>query len=557
MTDRYQIINLIEKDQLGSMYLAQDTTLQRKVIYRDFEHTDTSAKPEEFSNYTGKLCALQHPNLLTIYDISINDDGYFMVTQFLEAESLVQRLARGAINQVGVHNMACDLLDALHAAHSSGLYHGALRTDSIKRIPRVRGGHRYMVVDFGMDRISTMICGRHVIMADPVLMAPELVGGKKPADGQSDLFTLGQLCYISLVGGHPYAGKSPEECAQAYRDGGLPHINTYVQGVQQDFADWVMWLVSGAPDNRPFSSHEAMASLHAIQLKAPAPNVPGVTQAVDVPNMPEPDQPKITEPVRVSSELEPKSAKNKAGLKISKENRLLLVAVSAVICLLVILILVLVFRDDSSGAQGSSSGSKKPMVILQEPEAISQEINMNRVDRIHLDTDKAIDWTVITGVPAASARVLKKGGRHISNILALGEFTELIDQKKRVSYTAGGSEITTQWCITNSKKGKAVEGEGWEIVVRIPEDHDGALLVTLFMIQVQCDFTLEVRSTHQSNEDIVEKMTIPHTRSGLVKIPLIISQPLPGYYAFRVKATSVNKSKGFEMGLSAVLLERV
>jgi serine/threonine protein kinase len=557
MTDRYQIINLIEKDQLGSMYLAQDTTLQRKVIYRDFEHTDASAKPEEFSSYTGKLCALQHPNLLTIYDISINDDGYFMVTQFLEAESLVQRLTQGAINQVGVHNLACDLLDALHAAHSSGLYHGALRTDSIKRIPRVRGGHRYMVVDFGMDRISTMICGRHVIMADPVLMAPELVGGKKPADGQSDLFTLGQLCYISLVGGHPYAGKSPEACAQAYRDGGLPHLNTYVQGVQQDFADWVMWLVSGKPDDRPFSSHEAMAALHAIRLKAPAPNVPGVTQAVDVPNMPEPNQPKITEPVMVSSELEPKPAKKSAATKVSKEGGLLLLAVGSVICLLVVLILVLVFRDDSSSAQGSSASSNKSMVVLQKTQTMTQTITNNKIKSINLDTGKAIDWTVITGVPAASARVLKKGGRHITNILALGEFTELIHQKKTVSYTAGGSTITSQTSVTNSKKGGAVEGEGWEVFVRIPEKQEGALLLTLFMVQNQCDFTLEVRSTHKSNEGEVDKMNIAQTQPGIVKIPLKISQPLPGYYTFRVLATSVNKATGFEMGLSAVLLESI
>ena len=557
MTDRYQIINLIEKDQLGSMYLAQDTTLQRKVIYRDFEHTDASAKPEEFSNYTGKLCALQHPNLLTIYDISINDDGYFMVTQFLEAESLVQRLAQGAINQVGVHNMACDLLDALHAAHSSGLYHGALRTDSIKRIPRVRGGHRYMVVDFGMDRISTMICGRHVIMADPVLMAPELVGGKKQADGQSDLFTLGQLCYISLVGGHPYAGKSPEECAQAYRDGGLPHLNTYVQGVQQDFADWVMWLVSGKPDDRPFSSHEAMAALHAIRLKAPAPNVPGVTQAVDVPNMPEPNQPKITEPVQVSSELEPKPVKRSAATKVSKEGRLLLFAVGAVICLLVVLILVVVFRDDSSVSQGWSASSDKSMVVLQKTQTMTQAINKSMMESINLDTGKAIDWTVITGVPAASARVLKKGGMHITNILAIGEFTELIHQKKTVSYTAGGSTITSQASVTNSKRGGAVEGEGWEVFVRIPEKQEGALLLTLFMVQNQCDFTLEVRSTHKSNEGEVDIMNIAQTQPGIVKIPLKISQPLPGYYTFRVLATSVNKATGFEMGLSAVLLESI
>jgi len=550
MADRYQILNLIEKDQLGSMYLAQDTTLQRNVCYRDFEQTDASAKPEEFTKYTGKLCALQHPNLLTIYDISINDAGYFMVTQFLEAESLVERLAQGALSQVGVHNMACDLLDALHAAHSTGLYHGALRTDSIKRIPQVRGGHRYMVVDFGLDRISTMISGRNVVMADPVLMAPELVGGKKQADGQSDLFTLGQLCYISLVGGHPYAGKSPEECVQAYRDGGLPHLSTYVQGVQQDFADWVMWLVSGKPDDRPFSSQEAMTELHAIRLKAPSPNVPGVTEAVDVPQMPEPNQPKITEPVKVSSELEPKPVKKIAAPKTSKDGWLLLFAGCAVICLLAVLVLVFVFRNSASALPD------KPMVVLEETQILKQTVNITKMQNINLDTGKAIDWAVITGAPAASSRRGMKEGGYITNISALGEFTELVD-RKMISYIASGSTIISQTIITNSKKGGAVEGEGWEIYVRILEEQEGALLLTLFLVQNQCDFSLEVRSTHKSMEGEVEKINIGQTQPGIVKIPLKISQPLPGYYTIRVFATSVNKSAGFEMGLSAILLESI
>lgn len=561
MTDRYQITSLIEKDQLGSVYLAQDTTLQRKVVYRDFEKTDNEERPEGFSQYTGKLCALQHPNLLTIFDIAANEDSYYMVTQFLEGESLVDRLAQGALNYVGVHNMACDLLDALHAAHSSGLFHGALRADSIKRLARVRGGHRYLIVDFGLDRISAMICGTHVIMADPVLRAPELMDGKNPADGRSDLFTLGQLCYIALVGGHPYAGKTPEECAQAYRDGGLPHLSTYVQGVQQDFANWVMWLVRGDPEQRPYSSHEAMESLHAIQLKAPEPNVPGVTQAVDVPEMPAPNQPKISEPVRVSAEPVVKPAKRRqASAPSSKEGNLLLIAVGAVAVLLVILILVLVFRDGGSDASdtgaASDKSSKIEMVQMQKNQWIDQLLTRRNPVNINFDGDQAIDWTVVTGVPASSARTFKKTGSYIRNILALGEFTELVASKPSVTYQAGGLIITPQRGVTGSKRGNAQQGNGWQIDLRVPKEHQGGLLVSLFMIQSHCDFLIEVRSTHEDNEGEVVKLSVLQKSPGVVRIPLSIADPKPGYYSIRVLADAPSVTDDFEMGLSAVLVER-
>lgn len=582
MTDRYQITSLLEKDQLGSVYLAQDTTLQRPVVYRDFEAgQEKKERPEGFSQYTGKLCALQHPNMLTIYDIARNEaGGYFMVTQFLEGESLASRLSHGALSYVGVHNMACDLLDALHAAHSSGLYHGALRTDSVRRLPRVRGGHRYLIVDFGLDRISAMICGTHVIMADPVLMAPELMGYKQEPDGRSDLFTLGQLCYIALVGGHPYAGKTPEECAQAYKDGGLPHLSTYVHGVQPEFANWVMWLVSGDPERRPSSSQEAMEVLHGFKLKAPAPNVSGVTQAVDVPDAPDPSAPKITESIKVSSGAESKSKPSKAtsgkskskpkpkktpkpasarsrSSESTKEGRLLLIATGAVIALLVILVLVFVFRDDEpENTESNTQEAEVQMVQMQKPRYIGQLLSQRNPVTIQLEGAKTLDWTVVTGVPASSARVLKAGGTHIRNILALGEFSEVIHSKTAVVYQAGEKAIVPQRGVSGSRYGKAKAGDGWQVDVRVTEENRGGMLLTLFMIQNQCDFRIEVRSTHKSNKDVVVEMDVPQTSPGVVRIPLSIDAPLPGYYSIRVLAKNPSATSDFEMGLSAVLLER-
>ena len=82
--DRYKIIHLLSKDAAGGMYLAEDTMLGRKVVYRhmdaDVGGNRSSSWAEEMATYAGKLCAFQHPNIITIYDVPIDERGFSLVT---------------------------------------------------------------------------------------------------------------------------------------------------------------------------------------------------------------------------------------------------------------------------------------------------------------------------------------------------------------------------------------------------------------------------------------------------------------------------------------------
>ncbi len=327
--------------------MALDVTLQRKVVYRKFQAgSDTKKKNNlsaSFGQYTGRLCTLQHPNLLTIYDIDRNDEGCFMVTQFIEAESLLDRLLQGPLSQVGVHNMVTDLLDAFHSMHGVGLYHGALRSDSVKRLARVRGGHRYLIVDLGLEKISSMLTGRSDVLGDTVLTAPELLDGQGEADARSDLFALGQLCYTCLAGGHPMSGSSPEECAQVYRNAGMPDLKEYADGVQQDFADWIMVLLDSEPERRPASASDALATLQKISLNAPMPNVAGLTQAVAEVAAHEPTP--ISQSVTVFVPPEKSSVLDQFK-SLPKNTRLMIGLGAAVLSLLLVVVLSTVFRGD-------------------------------------------------------------------------------------------------------------------------------------------------------------------------------------------------------------------
>ena len=133
MTDRYQIAKELGEDEFGVVNLADDTMLQRRVMLRHIEYgenpevkaRDDSWK-KEFTQYAGTLSAMQHPNMLAIYDISVQGNGADVVTQLVKGDVLADRLERGALAQMGVYKMASDILEALHAAHEAGVYHGGL-----------------------------------------------------------------------------------------------------------------------------------------------------------------------------------------------------------------------------------------------------------------------------------------------------------------------------------------------------------------------------------------------------------------------------------------------
>lgn len=554
MTERYQIIKLIDKDPAGGMYLAEDTTLERKVVFRHIESAgeDVQQKSwvEDFSIFAGKLCALQHPNLLTIYDVAIDEGGVSMVTQFVEGESLAERLAKGPLPQMGAYRMASDLLEALHAAHASGVFHGAMHTGSIKRLPRATGGHRYLVVDLGLNKLATMVKGRDVHIADPVLLAPELHGGGSEPDVRADLFMLGQLCYTALAGGHPFAEESPEQCVASHMAGELPPLSEYAPDVQPDFAAWVMHLASGEPSLRPGSVKEAMTSLHAITIDEPLPNVPGETHAV-VATPPA----LVTAQVTVSADEGAVSPSERP----EKKSKMWLVSIASALCLLVAIALWLGLRRGGGEEAAVAVASAYPevpegvWVHLHDTEIVNTMGNSDTPVVVNLDTAKTLDWTVATDAPASSKRKQKDGARYIQSILVSGAFKEFNMAKNPVSYTAAGEEVIPQAVTDSNKAHKAKRGEGWETVLSIPQKHKGSVIVIFYMVQSYCDFDIEVAGPRRGQP---MKFNVSPSGPGVIRIPLEITNPRGGdFYTIKTLAATKGAKRVFSMGINGIHVE--
>lgn len=555
MTERYQIIKLIDKDPAGGMYLAEDTTLERKVVFRHIESAGEDVEQKswvkDFSVFAGKLCALQHPNLLTIYDVAIDEGGVSMVTQFIEGESLAERLAKGPLPQMGAYRMASDLLEALHAAHASGVFHGAMHTGSIKRLPRATGGHRYLVIDLGLNKLATMVKGRDVHIADPVLLAPELHEGKNEPDVRADLFMLGQLCYTALAGGHPFAEESPEQCVASHMAGELPPLTEYAPGVQPDFAAWVMHLASGERSQRPASVKEAMTSLHAITIDEPLPNVPGETHAV------------VATPSVLATAQVVVSADGETVIPSGhpeKKSNIRVVAIASVLCLLVGIALWLGLRRggevEAAVAAAASAYPAVPegvWVHLHDTEIVNTMENRDTPVAVNLDTEKTLDWTVATDAPASSKRKQKDGARYIQSILVSGAFKEFNMKKNPVGYTAAGEEVIPQAVTDSNKAHKAKPGEGWQTILSVPQKHKGPVIVIFYLVQSHCDFDIQVAGPNQNQP---MKFKVSPSGPGVIKIPLEITNPEGGdFYTIKTLAATKDAKKVFSMGINAIHVE--
>ncbi len=273
--ERYEIIKLLGKGRTGGVYEAEDTNLGRKVALRRFfaqgRQADLSEYKEDFENVAHSLSALQHPNLLRVYDAGVDQDGAYIISQILKGETLHERIQGEVACTWEVYDMAQQMLDALSTAHKEGFVHGAITPGSILMSPRGRGGYLYVILDMGLSRLAPLIQGKDSIlsiMADPAILAPELFDGGIATE-RADLYMLGQILYMYLAGGHPFGGVSAAE-SEVLHQKGLPPITEFNKDVPDDFRLWIERLTKFNPSDRPRSAVDALNCLPKVPRPAKA-----------------------------------------------------------------------------------------------------------------------------------------------------------------------------------------------------------------------------------------------------------------------------------------------
>ncbi|MGH9466491.1 MAG: protein kinase domain-containing protein, partial [Terriglobales bacterium] len=223
----YEILAPLGAGGMGEVYRARDTRLKREVAIKVLPAAaahDARAL-QRMEQEARAVAALNHPNLLSIYDIGQTSSGEpYLVTELLEGESLRQRLQAGAIGQQKAVDYAAQIARGLAAAHEKGIVHRDLKPENVYL---TRDG-RVKILDFGLAKLNLTAGSEDVTVLDPAVpatapgavlgtvgyMAPEQVRGK-PADARSDIFSLGAVMYEMLTGRRAFRGDSAVDVMSA------------------------------------------------------------------------------------------------------------------------------------------------------------------------------------------------------------------------------------------------------------------------------------------------------------------------------------------------------
>src|SRR5437867_73429 len=226
----YRIESLIGIGGMGEVYLARDERLGRKVALKLLPERLTADETQlsRFKTEARAASALNHPNILTVYEISVEGNRHFIATEFIEGITLRAFLARGRMNLQDALEIAVQVASALAAAHETGVVHRDIKPENIMLRP---DGYA-KVLDFGIAKLTeqqprsdshevgttTLLqTAPGLVLGTARYMSPEQTRGQT-LDTRSDILSLGVVVYEMVGGSNPFPGETPARSATPARN---------------------------------------------------------------------------------------------------------------------------------------------------------------------------------------------------------------------------------------------------------------------------------------------------------------------------------------------------
>ncbi len=288
----YEIQSPLGSGGMGEVYRARDTRLDRTVAVKILP-THLSNNPEakqRFDREARAISSLNHPNICTLYDVGHQDGVDFLIMEFLEGETLAQRLIKGPLPTEQILRYGIEICEGLERAHKSGVIHRDLKPGNIML---TKNGAKLM--DFGLAKaisantptpassltmtVSTSadqpLTTQGTIVGTFQYMSPEQTEGKE-ADARSDIFALGAVLYEMATGKRAFTGKTQASIVAAILASDPPPISQVQPMSPPALEQVVKTSLAKDPEDRFQSVHDLKLQLKWItqasssQLAAPA-----------------------------------------------------------------------------------------------------------------------------------------------------------------------------------------------------------------------------------------------------------------------------------------------
>jgi Tol biopolymer transport system component len=285
----YEVLAPIGAGGMGEVYRAKDTRLDRSVAVKILPShlSDNPDARQRFDREARAISSLNHPNICTLHDVGHQDGVDFLVMEFLEGETLADRLSKGPLPTELVLKYGIEICEGLERAHKSGVVHRDLKPGNVML---TKTGAKLM--DFGLAKATTPgssvpassltmtiaeqpLTARGTIVGTFQYMSPEQTEGKE-ADARSDIFALGAMLYEMVTGKRAFTGKSQASMVAAILASQPTPISVVQPMTPPALAQVVKSCLAKDPEERFQTVHDLKLQLKWIaeasssQLGAPA-----------------------------------------------------------------------------------------------------------------------------------------------------------------------------------------------------------------------------------------------------------------------------------------------
>jgi serine/threonine-protein kinase len=253
----YIIESKIGEGGMGRVYGAQHPRIGKRVAIKVLgpQFCRDASTVARFEQEARLVSDVNHSNIVEVYQLGDLPDGRkYMVMEWLEGESLSDRIERGPMPPAEALMVLDAICDALESVHEKGIVHRDLKSDNVF-LARGRNGVHVKLLDFGLAKLAgndpraITKTKTGIIVGTPHYMAPEQARGK-PVDHRTDVYALGVLSYKMLTGKLPFVGQ-PIELLVHHLKTPPPSPGAAVPGIPDGLSNLVMGMMAKMPEQRP------------------------------------------------------------------------------------------------------------------------------------------------------------------------------------------------------------------------------------------------------------------------------------------------------------------